>query len=65
MSQDTMTVYPPKEELRAQRQPVRKNRFFSGIEDTLRARGKPVQRVLCAALMAALTAARLPAGGYA
>ena len=65
MSQDTMTVYPRREELRAQSQPVRRNRFFSGIEDTLRARGRPVQRVLCAAMMAVLTAARLPAGGYA
>ena len=65
MAQDTMTLYPPKEELRAPKPRSGANRFVAGIEDTLRARGKPMQRVLCAAMMALLTAARLPAGGYA
>ena len=40
-------------------------RFLEGIEWTLRTRGTAMQRVLCAAMMAALTGARLPGGGYA
>ncbi len=64
-TQDTMTLHPPKEELRAAPRPrAGANRLFSGIEDTLRSRGKPAQRALCAALMALLAAARLPGGGY-
>ena len=39
--------------------------FLQGIERTLRIRGTLVQRVLCAALMALLTGAALPGGGYA
>ena len=40
------------------------NGFLAGIERTLRMRGTLVQRVLCAAMMAALSFARLPGGGY-
>ena len=40
-------------------------RFLEGIEWTLRTRGTALQRVLCAAMMAALTGAELPGGGYA
>ena len=40
------------------------NGFLAGIERTLRARGTCVQRVLCAAMMAALSFTRLPGGGY-
>ena len=39
--------------------------FLQGIERTLRIRGTLVQRVLCTALMALLTGAALPGGGYA
>lgn len=39
--------------------------FLQGIERTLRIRGTLLQRVLCAALMALLTGAALPGGGYA
>lgn len=39
--------------------------FLQGIERTLRIRGTLVQCVLCAALMALLTGAALPGGGYA
>ena len=38
-------------------------RFLEGIEWTLRTRGTALQRVLCAAMMAALTGAELPGGG--
>lgn len=41
------------------------NGLLQGIERTLMVRGTPVQRVLCAAMMALLGAARLPGGGYA
>ena len=41
------------------------NGFLQGITRTLRVRGTLVQRMLCAALMALLTGARLPGGGYA
>ena len=41
------------------------NGFLQGIARTLRVRGTLVQRMLCAALMALLTGARLPGGGYA
>ena len=41
------------------------NGFLQGIERTLRVRGTLVQRVLCAAMMALMTGARLPGGGYA
>lgn len=40
-------------------------RFLSGIERTLANHGTPAQRVLCAVMMAVLTAAKLPGGGYA
>ena len=40
-------------------------RFLEGIEWTLRTRGTAMQRVLCAAMMAVLTGAKLPGGGYA
>ena len=39
--------------------------FLSGIDETLRSRGAPVQRLLCAVMMALLALARLPGGGYA
>lgn len=64
-ARETMTVYPQKETMRAPETAGGKRRLLSGIEDTLRARGTPLQRALCALLMAALTAARLPGGGYA
>ena len=38
--------------------------FLAGIERTLRMRGTLVQRMLCAAMMAILSFARLPGGGY-
>lgn len=38
--------------------------FLSGIERTLRERGTLIQRVLCAAMMALLSMAQLPGGGY-
>ena len=38
--------------------------FLSGIERTLRERGTLVQRMLCAAMMALLSMAQLPGGGY-
>ena len=38
--------------------------FLTGIERTLRMRGTLVQRMLCAAMMAILSFARLPGGGY-
>ena len=38
--------------------------FLSGIERTLRERGTWVQRILCAAMMALLSMAELPGGGY-
>lgn len=57
MAQDTITMQG---ENRA-----RACAFLTGIERTLRNRGTPVQRVLCAAMMAVLAAARLPGGGYA
>ncbi len=38
--------------------------FLAGIERTLRMRGTLVQRILCAAMMAILSFARLPGGGY-
>ena len=38
--------------------------FLSGIERTLRERGTLVQRILCAAMMALLSMAQLPGGGY-
>lgn len=38
--------------------------FLTGIERTLRMRGTLVQRILCAAMMAILSFARLPGGGY-
>ena len=38
------------------------NGFLQGIARTLRVRGTLVQRMLCAALMALLTGARLPGG---
>ncbi|MFR8176252.1 MAG: hypothetical protein ACLVB5_03780 [Christensenellales bacterium] len=37
--------------------------FLTGIERTLRMRGTLVQRMLCAAMMAILSFARLPGGG--
>ena len=39
--------------------------FLEGIGGALRVRGTAMQRVLCALMMALLTAARLPGGGYA
>lgn len=38
--------------------------FLFGIERTLRERGTLIQRVLCAAMMALLSMAQLPGGGY-
>lgn len=38
--------------------------FLSGIERTLRERGTLVQRILCVAMMALLSMAQLPGGGY-
>lgn len=63
-AQETMTVYPQKEEMRAERR-ARGGAFFAGIDRTLRARGAPMARVLCALMMALLTGARLPGGGFA
>ena len=67
MAQDTMTVYPRRESMRAPRAQGRSlaGALLGGISDTLRDTGTPVSRVLCAGMMAALTAARLPGGGYA
>ena len=38
--------------------------FLNGIADTLRRKGTLSQRVLCMALLALLTGAQLPGGGY-
>jgi len=38
--------------------------LLDGIGETLRSRGRPAQRVLCMLLMALLTRAQLPLGGY-
>ena len=40
------------------------NRFLDGISGTLEHRGTLSQKTLCAGMMALLTAARLPGGGY-
>ncbi len=67
MAQDTMTVHPRQEGMRAPRQVGRSalDALFSGIADTLRDTGKPLARMLCAVMMAVLTGAQLPGGGYA
>ena len=67
MAQDTMTVYPRRESMRTPRAQGRSLAvaLLGGISDTLRDTGTPVARLLCAGMMAALTAARLPGGGYA
>ena len=67
MAQDTMAVYPRQESMRAPRVRGRTltGALLGGISDTLRDTGTPVARVLCAGMMALLTAAQLPGGGYA
>ena len=67
MAQDTMAVYPRQESMRAPRARERTlmGALLGGISDTLRETGTPVARVLCAGMMALLTAAKLPGGGYA
>ena len=42
----------------------RESRLLSGIRESLRRRGTPVQKALCLLLMLGLTGARLPLGGY-
>lgn len=56
MAQETMTL--------AGRQKRQGRRILGGIEATLERRGTPIQRVLCMLLMAVLTFAQLPGGGY-
>lgn len=46
-------------------QSVHPGGLFEGIACSLRVRGTPVQRVLCMLLLALLTQAALPGGGYA
>lgn len=67
MAQDTMTVHPRQEDMRTPREKRRPalDALFCGIADTLRDTGTPAARVLCAGMMAVLTAAQLPGGGYA
>lgn len=73
MAQKTMTLHPREEAMREARQDgkerLRAGRtleggFLAGIERSLAVRGTAVQRVLCALMMALLTAARLPGGGF-
>lgn len=65
VARETMTVHPQKEKMRASGARAAAGGLLAGIDETLRARGTPVQRALCLLLTAALTAARLPGGGYA
>jgi len=45
--------------------PAKRSGLLEGIAFSLRTRGTPVQRVLCMLLLALLTPATLPGGGYA
>jgi len=67
MAQDTMTVHPRQEGMRTPREKGRTllEGLLAGIADTLRDTGSVYARALCAVMMAVLTAARLPGGGYA
>ena len=67
MAQETMTVHPRQERMRSPqtRGTTPWEALLAGISDTLRDTGTPVARLLCAGMMAVLTAAQLPGGGYA
>ena len=67
MAQEQMTVHIRQETMRTETTERLKpwGAVLEGIGDTLRDTGTPVQRLLSAVLLAALTAARLPGGGYA
>lgn len=67
MAQDTMTVHPRAQGVsRGEEQSgTAMGALLGGIARTLRDTGTPMQRLLCAGMMALLTAARLPGGGYA
>ena len=62
MTQSTMTLGARREDARRKESGMG---FLEGIGGALRVRGTVMQRVMCAVLMALLTAARLPGGGYA
>ena len=66
MAQDSMTVHVRPDSMREQEETSKPvfGAFLSGIEDTLEHTGTPIQRLLCAVLMALLTGAALPGGGY-
>lgn len=66
MVQDTMTLHPQREDMReGQRQAQgEESGFLFAIGETLHIRGTAAQRVLCALMMALLTGAQLPGGGY-
>lgn len=67
MTQDSMTVHERPESMRSVEEAPRQRPFsvlLGGIEDTLKDPGTPLQRLLCLALLALLTGARFPGGGY-
>ena len=67
MAQDTMTLHERHEQMRgAKGANVRAQGWLlGGIAHTLRDTGMPLERALCFLMMALLTGARLPGGGYA
>ena len=62
MAQDTMTLGARREDARRE---GRGMGFLEGIGGALRVRGTAMQGVLCALMMALLTPAQLPGGGFA
>lgn len=67
MAQDTMIVHAHAESMRREETEKRSliRALLTGIEGSLRDTGTLSQRVLCACMMALLTGAKLPGGGYA
>lgn len=67
MAQDSMTVRPKADRMRNQEMAEKPalGTLLGGIEETLADTGTPMQRLLCAVLLAVLSGAGLPGGGYA
>ena len=66
MMQDSMTVHERPENMRSteENKPSVFLPLFDGIEHTLKDTGTPLQRLLCAVLLALMTKAAFPGGGY-
>jgi len=62
--QEAMDTLEREEQPATEAKAAKASALLEGIGETLRRRGRPSQRVLCLLMMALLTRARLPLGGY-